>query len=430
MSAKLDQVHTDLVRISSALLGSSSSLHEANADKVAKKARDRALKLAAKQAAKESAGKAGTRKKGKEQRTQDRLYKQQEPVRSSSGRTVRIGEPFRPPADRPARPATPIPQIQTPRLEPVPTRPSSAVPGLPPTAAKATLKAPSQPTALKPQVVTEPAGAVRKTPETFLQRVKRKVMGQRKDAGIPEQGKEKKSLPSRAMSAFRRVAGIFKRKVLGESQARTMLALSLVEERSSTTFKKCPKGALISTRGLRHSMPLNMFANPNKDNPTFPIRAGCRASKGGVARALQKDMSGAGEALTKQVLQRINAQGGTRGKDRFKAWGTGVGGKRMETYRGKPHTPQRTASLAKRLGISKKKAAALHGVSTGRPDMVKHTSPYSPVGGSKGAAGNREVARSPGAHEKPHRLHSKRKKKRVASSRAVTSARGTALAGR
>jgi hypothetical protein len=222
---------------------------------------------------------------------------------------------------------------------------------------------------------------------------------------------------------------LFKNKLMSDKgMPRTMLALQLVEERSSTTFKKCPKGAMVSTPHLRHSLPLNTFAKPDEDNPTFPIRAGCRASKGGVLRALQKDMSGASEGVVKQVLQRINSQGGVRGKDRIKGWGTGVGGKRMETFRGPPHKSKRTSNLAKRLGISKKKASKLHGISTGRPDMVKHTSPYSPVGGSKGPSGNREVARSPLAHAKPKHKKSKRSSRRRAAGRRTTIARGKALA--
>jgi hypothetical protein len=140
-------------------------------------------------------------------------------------------------------------------------------------------------------------------------------------------------------------------------------------------------------------------------------------------------MSNAGEGVTKQVIQRINAQGGTRGKDKLKAWGTGKGGKRMNTYRGKPHSPQRTKSLAKRLGISRKKAAGLYGVSTGRPDMVKHTSPYSPVGGAKGPSGNREVSRAGRSSDKS-RKKSKGSEKRRKASREVTHARGKALIGR
>jgi hypothetical protein len=100
----------------------------------------------------------------------------------------------------------------------------------------------------------------------------------------------------------------------------------------------------------------------------------------------------------------------------------------METFRGPPHKSKRTSNLAKRLGISKKKASKLHGISTGRPDMVKHTSPYSPVGGSKGPSGNREVARSPLAHAKPKHKKSKRSSRRRAAGRRTTIARGKALA--
>lgn len=211
---------------------------------------------------------------------------------------------------------------------------------------------------------------------------------------------------------------------------KTFVAMGLSEQTSSTSFKKCKGGSLAGTAHKRHTMPKNKFVKPSKDNPTIPIRTNCRASLGGVARSLQKDMSGAKESVVKRTLHRINQEGGgTRGKARFKAWGTGVGGKRMKTYHGPPHKSKRTGSLAKRLGISRKAASKLHGVSTGKADMVKHTAPYSPVGGSKGSSGNREVSRSPKADAKPKHKKSKRSKRRRASSQAVTIGRGRARAG-
>lgn len=406
MGAKLDQTHADLARISSALTEDATPILEA-------KKRKPNIKVGPK--------KGKGRKFEKQARNLRQLGQGQRP----------FTDPHDEPHDPGRRPSTQAP-VAAPRARtPLPERTAKPLKPVPPTAAteplKAPAKAPAKPKAPqplpKPQVVTEPAGDLKKKPQTFLQRVKSKVLSRRREA-------DRKSLPRRAFGVLRRAAGFLKRKILGESQmTRTMRAIALVEERSSTTFKKCAKGAMISSPGMRHSMPKNTFAKPDEDNPTFPIRSGCRASKGGVLRALQKDMSGADEALTKQVLQRINAQGGTRGKDRIKGWGTGVGGKRMETYRGNPHTPKRTDSLAKRLGISKKKASKLHGVSTGRADPVKHTSPYSPAGGSKGPAGNREVHRATGAHSKPKIMQSKRKERRKAASRAVTIARGKALAG-
>lgn len=225
-----------------------------------------------------------------------------------------------------------------------------------------------------------------------------------------------------------RVAGLKRRLMDDVYVSRTYLMLNLDEQRSSTTFKKCPRGAMISTKGMRQSIPKNQFVKPDKDNPTFAIRPGCRAGKAGTLRALQKDMSNADEATAKQTIKRINAQGGTRGKDRLRAWGTGTaaGGKRFDTYDAKG---QKAKSLAKRLGISRKKAAKLHGVSTGKPDNQKHTSPYSPPGGSKGPAGNREVPR----YAKMHKAKSKktnRSKERTEKREAGTIKRGRAKIGR
>ena len=437
MSAKLDQTLTDLTYISSALAEGSPE------DRKDAKARRLAQKRADKQRAKEAGGDAGSRNKGKVQRTQDKLYLGQEPVRSKSGRTLPIGEPHQAPADRPSAPTLSPPAIRLRTTRPTPlaapqTRPSAAVPTVAPAAAPAAPSAPQRDEAPRPapmqprapqgrpgrRTVTEPSGVSPPSRESFLQRVKRVVTSRRGES-------DRKSLPQRAMAKLKSLAGVVKRRFLGEdSLPRTALLLPLIEQRSSTTFKKCPKGAMISSPGMRHSLPMNQFVNPDKDNPTRPIRSNCRASLGGVARSLQKDMGNAGEGTTKQTLQRINSLGGTRGKTRFRAWGTGVGGKRMETYRGKPGTPNRTGSLAKRLGISRKKAAGLHGVSTGKPDMAKHTSPYSPVGGAKGPAGNREVTRATGAHAKLSKLKSKGSQKRRHAGHRTTIARGKALTGR
>lgn len=420
MGGNLDQVHADLARIASALMEGKKGPKAGSP--------------------KERKGKGPGRKKRKQQRTQEKLYQGQEPVKSKSGRSVPIGEPYQPPAARP--PATTRTQAAQPTPQP---RPSRAVPTTPPPTKPAepaktpeqAAKPPAKPSAApkparptpKPRAVSEPRRTApgAPLPEPRKPSLWQRVLGKKPSEPAPK----KPSLPGRAVGAFKRIAGLFKRKLLGEAHLpRTLLAMGMTEERSSTTFKKCSPGAMIATPYLRHSLPMNQFVNPDDENPTFPIRSNCRASMGGVTRALQKDMSGAGEATVKQVLQRINQMGGTRGKTKFKAWGTGVGGKRMETYRGKPGTPKRTDSLAKKLGISKKKASALHGISTGKSDMVKHTPPYSPVGGAKGPAGNREVNRADQAHAKPSHKQSKRKEKRKAASRAVTIARGKALAGR
>lgn len=211
----------------------------------------------------------------------------------------------------------------------------------------------------------------------------------------------------------------------------TFMALYLGEERSSTTFKKCPKGAMVSTAHLRHSLPKNMFVNPDEDNPTYPIRPGCRSSLAALGRAIQPDMANSDEAIVKQVIQRVNQMGGTRGKTRLRLWGTGKGGKRMETFRGPPGTPKRTGKSKKLKKQFGKKASKLHGVSTGKPDNQKHTPPYSPPGGSKGPAGNREVPRHPDAHKKPPgKKKSKGSQKRRAAQQAGTIKRGKAKIGR
>lgn len=192
---------------------------------------------------------------------------------------------------------------------------------------------------------------------------------------------------------------------------------ALIEQRSSTTFKKCRPAAMLSTPYLRKSMPRNIFVNPDKKNPTYPIRPGCRASLGGVARSLQ--FGKASEAKKREIMKRGNALGGVRGKSRFKFWGTGVGGTRMETHRGSPGTAKRHKK---------------YGISTGRSDNAKHTPPYSTPGstgkGDVGPAGNREVVRSPlHAADPPKGPRSKGKKHREAARAASTIGRSKEAIG-
>lgn len=409
MGAKLDQVHANLGRISSALgVSRGESLSEAKKKKPKVKAGP---------------------KKGKGRKFEKQAKNLRQLGQGRRPYTDPHDEPHLPDRRPPASSAASEPEH--PIIVRTPISPPQAKQPAPPTA-------PSSPStavvaAPKPRERREAPG-VPPTPATLWQKIKRMTGFRRRQAGIPDAkpADQPTGIRARIKGVLKRLGGL-RRRFLGSDVElpRTLHAMQLAEQRSSTTFKKCPKGAMISTPGMRHSMPKNTFVNPDEDNPTFPIRPGCRASKGGVLRALQKDMSGAGESTVKQVLQRINAQGGTRGKDKIKGWGTGVGGKRMETYRGKSGTPMRTKSLAKKLGISRKAASKLHGISTGRPDNVKHTAPYSPTGGSKGPSGNREVARAHGAHAKGEgKKRSKRSEKRRASSRAVTAARGKALIGR
>lgn len=246
------------------------------------------------------------------------------------------------------------------------------------------------------------------------------------DAGLPERLEKLRAM-------LRLVGAVSGRQRLDSDVAipRTLVALQITEERSSTTFSKCKEGAMLSTAHLRHRIPKNQFVKPDKDNPTLPVRPGCRASNAALGRAIQKDMGDADEATAQAVIRRVNSvTGGTRGAGRLKLWGTGVGGQRMETFRGPPGTPKRTETLAKKLGISKKEASKLHGISTGRPDNQKHTTPYSPPGGSKGPAGNREVPRHPLAHAKPPSKETGKKTKRTEKREAGKIGRGLARIGR
>ena len=172
---------------------------------------------------------------------------------------------------------------------------------------------------------------------------------------------------------------------------------------NSTTFKKCPQGAMVGTPYLRQEIPLNRFVKPSDDNPTYPVRDNCRASMAGVGRALQ--YANPGKAVVKQVLARVNRLGGIRGKARLRLWGTGVGGSRMETNRGPSGAPKRDGS---------------YGTPTSKRDERLHTAAH-----EHGKAGNREVPRAHGhAAKPPTSKMSKGKKKRDASSRKVTITRG------
>jgi len=174
-----------------------------------------------------------------------------------------------------------------------------------------------------------------------------------------------------------------------------------------TSFKKCPKGAMVSTPYLRHELPKNTFVKAgggfDGKTPTLPIRPGCRASLGGVARSLQ--FSKQNKSTTRQVLARINRLGGTRGKAQFRAWGTGVGGARMETKRGPSGAPRRTKG---------------YGTPTGERDDRIHTASH-----EHGKAGLREVPRAgKAAYEKGAiKTKSKGSKKRSDASEKVTVAR-------
>ena len=415
MGAKLDRTYADIAHISLALKEDGSAV----ISEAKKQKKYRAPK------SKES------RKERKQQNKQAKLYQGLPPVgptpparRQPSGRTT-------PPGTQ-TLPSTPIPAVvQQPRQ--ARKLPIASAPKAKTVVTKAELK-----TATVAAPKPRPPATVTAAPakKSLFQRVKQKLSRGPKPAAkpTPKVAQPKKPTVGERLKGFMKsITSPFKRLLKQDDVEipRTIAAMLLAEQRSSTTFGACPKRSMAGTPYLRHSLPKNMFVKPDKDNPTFPIRAGCRASKAGVLRALQKDMSGADEAVVKQVKQRINSQGGTRGKDRLRAWGTGVGGRRMETYRGKPGTPMRTASLAKKLGISKNSASKLHGTSTGRPDNQKHTSPYSPPGGSKGPAGNREVTRSHLADAKPTgKKRSKGSQKRRAAREAGTIGRGKAKIGR
>lgn len=384
------------------------------------------------------------RKQRKQERNWDKLYGGMEkpgknlPGGSSSPKKAKKPKaPTKAPAPAPApvTPRTPV-QIISPAddVQP-PKQPTAAVVKIVSTPSQS--RPASQPAAAPKPIVTT------KKPPSLLARLGK--LPSFLQGGKPPQDKNEPPRGGQApggllgrlgkiKGTLKRFAGLFSgRKRLNDDVfvPSTVLALYLSEERSSTTFKKCAKGALVSTKGLRHSLPKNMFVNPDKDNPTYPIRSDCRPSLAGVGRALQGDMANSNEAITKQAMQRVNQMGGTRGKTRLRLWGTGKGGKRMETFRGAPGTPKRTGKVKKLQAKFGKKAAKLHGVSTGRADNQKHTPPYSPPGGSKGAAGNREVYRHPEANSKPKgKLKSKGSQKRAAAQEAGTIKRGKRKIGR
>jgi len=180
-------------------------------------------------------------------------------------------------------------------------------------------------------------------------------------------------------------------------------------KKNETSWKKCPRGALISSPGLRHSMPLNTFVNPDPDYPTFPVRSNCRASMAGVARSLQ--FARPNQSVIDQVLKRVN-KGEIRGSRRLKLWGTRVGGQRMETHRGPSGKPKRHPD---------------YGTSTGERDERLHTAKA-----EHGKAGNREVARAAGhaSRSVAKKKTSKGKQKKTAASRKGTIARGKRTIGR
>lgn len=183
----------------------------------------------------------------------------------------------------------------------------------------------------------------------------------------------------------------------------------VLEAKSSTTFKKCSPGAMLSTAYLRHKIPQDRFVNRDDDHPTWPIRPECRASLAGLGRALQ--YAKPGETVKREVLSRVNRLGGIKGKSRIRLWGTGVGGERMKTHRGKSGTPKRHKE---------------YGKPTDRVDNKLHTAKA-----EHGRAGNREVERHPLAGAKPekHKVSGK-KAKREEKRRLAQVKRGKHAIGR
>ena len=217
-------------------------------------------------------------------------------------------------------------------------------------------------------------------------------------------------------------------------ESRTFRAMQLVEERSSTTFKKCSPGAMVSTPFLRKSMPQDRFVKQSKDgNHTFAVRPECRASVAGGLRATQFDNVSPSTAST--YRQRVNRMGGVNSRIKMRAWEPG---KRVKTHSSAAPSKvqferlvpriagklkqkeglddnaaeskakkiakkilrdlqdKRESALAKRYGISKNEAGKLHGKAkrdeTGK--AVKDEKPHT-AKSEWGRAGNREVPRSP-----------------------------------
>jgi hypothetical protein len=414
MGSKLDEAHQELTYIAAAL---------------------RAHPVETLDEAKKKPGEL-SRKERKQQEKQNALYRGKAPMNQDSGRPYvpeSKSKSKSPPVSRPTVPTTPIapPSAAAVRI--------ISAPPAPPTPVK--IVAPEKP-AEKPKAERStpraPKIEPKAEPQSLLSRISKRVLpgflgGQEKPASDEPKAPHASRLGQIKGFLKSLKDRLFGRKRLDSdvSMPRTLMALRLTEERSSTTFKPCKDRAMVSTAHLRHTLPKPWFVKPDEENPTFPVRTDCRSSLAALGRAIQPDMANPDEAIVNSVLRRVNSTtGGTRGRLNLRLWGTGRGGQRMETYRGAPGTPKRTDTLAKKLGISKKEASALHGISTGRADNQKHTSPYSPPGGSKGPAGNREVPRHPLAHAKAPVKSSGKKAKRTEKREAGKIGRGLARIGR
>lgn len=378
----------------------------------------------------------------------------------------KVDDPSGPPAlgsknvQRPAQPRTPVtpapsaplraptPPAPPPRPEPEVKKPEREIAGIKPVSATSqrpkvadtpatTVKVEKPSTSQRRTAVGVPPTTVKPSFLDRIMRLPRFLRGKKppQDQNQPPSPKPPtRSGMDRLKAVLKRFASFFggRKKLMDDIFVpRTLLAMQITEERNETTFKPCKQRAMVSTAHLRHSIPKPWFVKPDEENPTYPVRTDCRASLAALGRAIQHDMGNPDEDIVGEVLKRVNATTGqTRGRLRLRLWGTGRGGRRMETFRGPPGKAKRTDTLAKKLGISKKDASKLHGVSTGRADNQKHTPPYSPPGGSKGPAGNREVPRHPLAHAKPPTKETTKKTKRQERREAHKIGRGQAKIGR
>jgi hypothetical protein len=117
---------------------------------------------------------------------------------------------------------------------------------------------------------------------------------------------------------------------------------------NETTFKKCKKGAMIATPGLRGSIPQDRFVVQRKSGyHTFAVRPGCRASIGGGLRAAS--FKNVPEKHGRAFRAKVNRLGGTDGKSRITAWSPG---KRYKT-----------AAPGKMDKVAVKRYADKHGIS-------------------------------------------------------------------
>ena len=117
---------------------------------------------------------------------------------------------------------------------------------------------------------------------------------------------------------------------------------------NDTTFKKCKKGAMIATPGLRGSIAQDRFVVQRKSGyNTFAVRSGCRSSLAGGLRAASFKNVPAKHG--RAFRARVNRLGGVGGKSRMTAWSPG---KRYKTVAPGKMDKVAVQRYAKKHGIS------------------------------------------------------------------------------